>query len=80
MGTGEEGNEPAPSERNPHGGLDNGFIRDLTALIQRVAALEPPSTVPSASECRFCDITAADCPVRIETADTATESRGDTSP
>ena len=62
MGTGEEGNEPAPSERNPHGGLDNGFIRDLTALIQRVATPEPPSTVPSASEYRFCDITLGEVP------------------
>ena len=48
------------------GSLDQGFIRRLVALIQRIAAPEPPPTTASASECRFCDITADDCPDRID--------------
>ena len=48
------------------GSLDQSFIRRLVALIQRIAALEPPPTTTSASECRFCDITADDCPDRID--------------
>ena len=47
------------------GSLDQGFIRRLVALIQRIAA-EPPPTTASASECRFCDITANDCPDRLD--------------
>ena len=50
----------------PQGGIDQGFIQDLSALIRRLAAPEPPTTVPSASECRFCDISAADCPDRLD--------------
>ena len=38
----------------------------LVALIQRVAAPEPPPTTAGASKCRFCDITAEDCPDRID--------------
>ena len=58
------------------GSLDDGFIRRLVALIQRVAAPEPPPTTASASECRFCDITHEDCPDRID-ADTE-PATGDT--
>ena len=49
-------------------GISQGFIEDLSNLARRIAAPEPPQHVPSAPECRFCDITAADCPERIETA------------
>ena len=55
-------------KRVPRGGIDQGFIRDLGALIRRIAASEPPIRVPSAQECRFCDITADDCIDRIEDA------------
>ena len=48
------------------GSLDQGFIRRLVALIQRVAAPEPPIRVPSASECRFCDITHDDSADRMD--------------
>ena len=47
------------------GSIDQGFIRRLVALIQRIAAPDPPPTTASASECRFCDITADDCPDRV---------------
>ena len=54
------------THRVPQGGINQGFIRNLGSLIRRIAAPEPPLRVPSAQECRFCDITAADCPVRVD--------------
>ena len=54
------------TRRVPQGGIDQGFVRNLGSLIRRIAAPEPPIRVPSASECRFCDITAADCPERVD--------------
>ncbi len=57
---------PRHVTRAPRGALDNGFIRDLGALIQKVAAPNPPPAAPSAQECRFCDITELDCPERLE--------------
>ena len=54
------------TQRVPQGGIDQGFVRDLGALIRRIAAPEPPTRVPNAPECRFCDITAADCPERVD--------------
>ena len=64
---------PSRTQRVPQGGIDQGgidqgFIEDLSALIRRIAAPEAPHRVPSAPECRFCDITVADCPERVETA------------
>ena len=59
---------PNRTRRVPQGGIDQGFVRDLGSLIRRIAAPEPPHRVPSAAECRFCDITAADCPERVEAA------------
>ena len=46
--------------------VDNQFVKNLGALIRRIAANEPARRVPSLQECRFCDITAADCPVRVD--------------
>jgi len=42
-----------------------GLIR---ATIERVGGEEPLPRVPSLSECRFCDLTAADCPERVDEA------------
>ena len=50
----------------PASGLDRRFIDRLGALIRRLADENPARKVPSASECRWCDITAADCPERVE--------------
>ena len=50
----------------PVSGLDGKFIDRLGALIRRLADETPARKVPSASECRWCDITAADCPERAE--------------
>ena len=57
---------PTHTHRVGRGSLDQGFIRRLVALIQLIAAPEPPPTAASASECRFCDITADDCPDRVD--------------
>ena len=53
-------------QRVPQGGIDQRFVRNLGTLIRRIAAPEPPPTAPSARECRFCDITADDCPDRVD--------------
>ena len=45
--------------------VDEAFIQNLDALIRRLSADEPARRVPSRQECRFCDITAEDCPVRV---------------
>ena len=50
----------------PVSGVDREFTERLGALIRRLAADTPARRVPSAQECRFCDITGADCPDRIE--------------
>jgi hypothetical protein len=51
-----------------------GLIR---ATIERVGGDAPPARVPSASECRFCDITAADCPERVDAASGLGASAGE---
>ena len=40
-------------------------MENLSALIRHRAADKPAQRVPSAQECRFCDISAADCPERV---------------
>ena len=50
----------------PASGVDSRFVDSLAALIRRLAAETPTRRVPSGSECRFCDITKADCPDRME--------------
>ena len=58
---------PTRTRRVPMGSLHTQFKTDLGALIRRIAADEPAARVPSEHECRFCDITAEDCPVRVKT-------------
>ena len=57
---------PTRTVKVPRGGLGQGFIRRLVALIQRVAAPEPPPTTANASECQFYDLTHDDCPDRVD--------------
>ena len=52
--------------RIPAEAVDDQFIQNLGALIRRLAADKPPARVPSRPECRFCDISAADYPVRLD--------------
>ena len=46
----------------PDSSTGGEFVRNLGALIRRLANDTPPRRVPSYDECRFCDITSADCP------------------
>ena len=57
---------PTRTVRVPMGGLHTQFIKDLGALIRRIAADEPATRVPSEHECRFCDITTKDCSERVD--------------
>ena len=50
----------------PTGAVSGQFVKDLGALIRRLAADTPPGRVPSRSECRFCDISGLDCPERMD--------------
>ena len=50
----------------PASGIDRKFVERLGALIRRLASETPARRVPSGGECRFCDITAEDCPERVE--------------
>ena len=50
----------------PVSGVDEKFTERLGSLIRRLAAETPARRVPSTQECRFCDITKADCPERVE--------------
>ena len=38
----------------------------IRTMIERAAGPQPLLKVPSFAECRFCDITAADCPERVD--------------
>ena len=48
--------------------LDDELKGLISATIERVGGEAPLPKVPSLSECRFCDLTAADCPERVEEA------------
>ena len=52
--------------RIPAEAVDDQFIRNLGALIRRLAYERPAKRVPSQQECRFCDISALDCPERVD--------------
>ena len=54
--------------RIPAEAVDVRFIQNLGALIRRLSADEPARRVPSLGECRFCEITAAECPNRTDVA------------
>ena len=59
----------------PTSRIDTNFVNNLAALIRRLADDTPALKVSSYDECRFCDITGANCPERAEgrpDADTAT--------
>ena len=46
--------------------LTPGFTEMITSAIVRAASEHPPFRTPSFGECRYCDITQADCPERVE--------------
>ena len=51
--------------RIPAEAVDEEFVQKLGTLIRRLSADEPARRVPSRQECRFCDITTADFPGRV---------------
>ena len=44
--------------------VDGRFVENLSGLIRRLASQMPARRLPSPGECRFCEITPADCPDR----------------
>lgn len=52
----------------PPEAVDDQFVKNLGALIRRISGDEPARRVPSRQECRFCDISVADCPQRADVA------------
>ena len=46
--------------------VDGEFLENLGGLIRRLASQMPTRRVPSPGECRFCEITLADCPERVD--------------
>ena len=46
--------------------IDANFIANFGDLMKRVIAAEPARLIPSGGECRFCNITQANCDKRIE--------------
>ena len=62
----------------PVSAVDKKFTENLGSLIRRLASETPARRVPSAGECRFCDITKADCPERVEVAQAQAQGEGTT--
>ena len=54
--------------------VDDAFREKLRSYMALAGSDEAPARAPSYSECRFCDITAADCPERVGEATGATET------
>ena len=52
--------------RIPAEAVDDQFVQNLGALIRRLSADKPARRIPGPQECRFCDISAADCPERVD--------------
>ena len=57
---------PTRTVKVPRGSCHCQFIRDLGALIRRLADDTPATRVPSPQECRFGDIAAYECDERID--------------
>ena len=57
---------PDSQVRIPVSAVDQKFVDNLAALIRRLASETPARRVPTAQECAFCDITAENCPERVE--------------
>ena len=53
-------------KRIPADSVDDAFVSRLTEFIRKVTLAMPRRRVPSLPECRFCDLTKADCPDRME--------------
>jgi CRISPR/Cas system-associated exonuclease Cas4 (RecB family) len=56
----------------PTESVNQEFKERTVDLIKRLASIEPARVVPSESDCRYCDLTLADCPSRIDTEEVRT--------
>ena len=61
---------PAGELDIPADEIDERFVRRTRDLLHQVCGDEPPMTSPSLGECRYCEITAEDCPDRMDGAET----------
>jgi CRISPR/Cas system-associated exonuclease Cas4 (RecB family) len=50
----------------PYSAIDENFQKTVTYFLDIVQSPEPPPHTPNPEECRFCEITSADCPHRQE--------------
>ena len=57
---------PDHEVRIPAETVDGAFVGNLADLIKRVSTDAPARQAPSPDECKFCDLTAKDCPERAE--------------
>ena len=53
----------------PASAIDKEFEGRVTYFLNLLETEEPPRRCPSATECRYCDLTRADCPEKIERED-----------
>ena len=54
----------------PAKAVDDAFQEQVTYFLNILESADPPERTPSSSECRFCDITTADCARREEFKET----------
>ena len=52
----------------PADAVDEEFVSTVALTISRLTGWPEPPRMPSAVECRFCDVTLEDCPDRIDEA------------
>ena len=53
-------------KRIPASAVDGEFLGALKSLMTTIVSDAPARRVPSVQECRFCDISSADCPERMD--------------
>ena len=53
-------------KRIPADSVDAAFVSRVAEFIKKVTSDMPPRRVPSLAECRFCELTGADCPDRVD--------------
>ena len=68
---------PDHEDHIPSSALDATFVENVANLIQRLALQQPARKVPSKMECSFCNITALDCPDRVEQTDDISSETSD---
>ena len=61
----------------PADAVDGRFVDNLGGLIRRLASQMAARRVPRPGECRFCDITPADCPERTDAVPSEEGTTGD---